>query len=102
MEEIYTSLDETLSSINMILGSRFVKPLRAEADKWKADILYMSEMVDQLVACQRQYLYLENIFKQPDLKKSMPDDSKKFDQVEKNFKSLMVFTSKTSKVLKVA
>lgn len=50
LEEIYTSLDETLSSINMILGSRFVKPLRAEADKWKNDILYMSEMVDALVA----------------------------------------------------
>ena len=46
LEEIYTSLDETLSSINMILGSRFVKPLRVEADKWKNDILYMSEMVD--------------------------------------------------------
>lgn len=30
----------------MILGSRFVKPLRVEADKWKADIMYMNEMVD--------------------------------------------------------
>ena len=86
----------------MILGSRFVKPLRAEADKWKNDILYMSEMVDALVAVQRQYLYLENIFKQPDLKKSMPDDSKKFDGVEKNFKLLMAFINKNTKVLKVA
>ena len=51
LEEIYTSLDETLSSINMILGSRFVKPLRAEADKWKNDILYMSDMVEELVKC---------------------------------------------------
>jgi hypothetical protein len=32
----------------------------------------------------------------------MPEDSKKFDGVEKSFKSLMGFTSKTSKVLKVA
>lgn len=51
--------------------------------------MYMSEMVDLWVLCQRQYLYLENIFKQPDLKKSMPEDSKKFDYVEKQFKSLM-------------
>jgi dynein heavy chain len=47
----------------MILGSRFVKPLRVEAEKWKNDILNMSTMVDLWISCQRQYLYLENIFK---------------------------------------
>jgi hypothetical protein len=32
----------------------------------------------------------------------MPDDSKKFDSVEKNFKLLMGFINKNTKVLKVA
>ena len=35
VDVIYESLDESLSNINMILGSRFVKPLRAEAEKLK-------------------------------------------------------------------
>lgn len=32
MTDVYQALDDSLSNINMILGSRFVKPLRAEAE----------------------------------------------------------------------
>jgi hypothetical protein len=32
LEEIYTALDESLANLNMILGSRFVAPLRVEAE----------------------------------------------------------------------
>jgi len=71
-EELYTTLDETLANINMILGSRFVKPLRKEAEDWKKWIGTLSDMVDEWYACQRSWMYLENIFKAPDIKKAMP------------------------------
>jgi hypothetical protein len=32
---IFEALDETLSQVNMILGSRFVKPLRDKAEAQK-------------------------------------------------------------------
>jgi len=32
LDDIFTILDESLANINMVLGSRFVKPLRAEAE----------------------------------------------------------------------
>jgi len=51
MEEVFQSLDESLADINMILGSRFVKPLRDVAEKWKRDILYMTDMVDEWLLC---------------------------------------------------
>lgn len=35
MTDVYQALDDSLSNINMILGSRFVKPLRQEAETWK-------------------------------------------------------------------
>jgi hypothetical protein len=38
LDDIFTALDESLSQINMILGSRFVKPLRKEAEEWKKNI----------------------------------------------------------------
>jgi len=51
MTEVYNALDESLSNINMILGSRFVKPLREEADQWKKLIMILSDMVDQWMEC---------------------------------------------------
>jgi ABC-type enterochelin transport system ATPase subunit len=51
LDDVYQLLDESLANINMILGSRFVKPLRAEAETWKKDILTISDMVEQWQMC---------------------------------------------------
>ena len=68
LEEIYTALDESLANLNMILGSRFVAPLRVEAEQQKNYIMTLSDMIDQWVVCQKNWRYLENIFKANDIK----------------------------------
>lgn len=100
LEEIYTALDESLALINAVLGSRYVKRLRTEAEKWKKDINILMEMVDQWIMCQKNWMYLENIYKAPDIKKAMPDETKRFDQVDKFFKGLMQYTCKHPLCLK--
>ena len=35
VDDIYGQLDESMASVNMILGSRYVKPIRNEAEHWK-------------------------------------------------------------------
>jgi dynein heavy chain, axonemal len=66
---LFQALDEGLATINMVLGSRYVKPLRTEAEKWKKDLFTISQIVEELVLCQKQWIYLENIFSAPDIKK---------------------------------
>jgi hypothetical protein len=51
LDDIYTALDESLANINMILGSRFVAPLRADAEQQKNYIMLLSDMIDQWVVC---------------------------------------------------
>lgn len=102
LDDIYQLLDESLANINMILGSRFVKPLRAEAEMWKKDILTISDMVEQWQMCQMNWRYLENIFiKALDIRKAMPDETKKFEQVDKSFKLLMGKTQKQPIIIKI-
>lgn len=69
IDDIYTSLDESMASINMILGSRFVKPLRSEAEPWKKNLLLLSKVLDNWVFLQKQWMYLENIFSAGDIRK---------------------------------
>lgn len=52
----------------------------------------LSDMVDEWYAVQRGWMYLENIFKAPDIRKAMPQDTKNFEMVDKNFKMLMMKT----------
>jgi len=67
----------------MILGSRFVKPLREEAEVWKKNIMTLSDMVDEWYGVQRAWMYLENIFTAQDIKKAMPLETKAFENVDK-------------------
>lgn len=102
LDDIYQLLDESLANINMILGSRFVKPLRGEAEKWKKDILTISDMVEQWQMCQMNWRYLENIFmKAQDIRKAMPDETKRFEQVDKSFRNLMGKTQKQPVIIKI-
>jgi len=101
MDEIFQNLDESLADINMILGSRFVKPLRDTAEKWKKDILYMSDMVDEWLMCQKNWRYLANIFKAPDIKSSLMEETKMFEGVDKFYRALMSKTFKQQNCLKI-
>jgi len=49
IDDIYTALDESLAQVNMILGSRFVKPLRNEAEVWKKNLNLLSKVLDNWV-----------------------------------------------------
>jgi len=86
LDDIYVALDESLANINMILGSRFVAPLRVEAEQQKHYIMTLSDMIDQWVICQKNWRYLENIFKANDIKQALAQTTQQFMTVDKFFK----------------
>lgn len=89
MDDIYTTLDESMASINMILGSRYVKPMRGDAETWKKSLMVLSKVLDNWVFLQKQWMYLENIFASGDIRRQLVSEASKFDLVDKNFKQLM-------------
>lgn len=94
-DTLYTYLDEGLAAINMILGNRFVKVMRPEAEKVKKELNILDEAVKQWIEVQRQWCYLENIFSGGTIKSYLPDESKLFDQVNKIFLALNLKANRT-------
>lgn len=101
IDEIFQSLDEGMATINMILGSRYVKPLRTEAELWKKNLFTLNQIVEEWVICQKQWIYLENIFGAADIKKQLPTESTRFEQVDKFFKQLMHKTHKSANCIRI-
>jgi dynein heavy chain len=95
IDTMYQYLDEGLAAINMILGNRFVKVMRPEAEKVKKELNILAEAVDQWVEVQRQWCYLENIFNGGTIKSYLPEESKLFDQVNKVFLALNLKANRT-------
>jgi dynein heavy chain len=53
IDVVFQSLDEGLATINMILGSRYVKPLRTEAENWKKNLFTLNQIVEEWVIYQK-------------------------------------------------
>jgi dynein heavy chain len=102
LDEVFGALDESLANVGMILGSRFVAPLRDRAEKLKRDIVLLSDIIDEWILCQKSWRYLHNIFAGAEIKKALPEASAKFIQVEKFFMELMKRTKNLPKCMRAA
>ena len=83
LEPLFTSLDESLATMNNILASRYVKPLRIRAERLQSDLLLLNEILDKWMECQKKWMYLETIFSAADIKKSLAEESQSFEQYDK-------------------
>ena len=63
-------------------ASPFIKPLEKEALEWDETLNRLQEVVDNWLACQATWQYLEPIFTSPDIMKQMPEEGDKFLQVQ--------------------
>lgn len=79
----------------MILGSRYVKPLRNEAETWKKNLNLLQKVLENWILLQKQWMYLVNIFLAGDIRKQLSSEASKFDAVDKFFRSFMTKVSKT-------
>ena len=89
IDELFMSLDENLASLNNVLGSRYLKTLRTKAEELHKKLLYAQETIDDWLICQKNWIYLENIFDAQDIRKKLQNESTQFEAVDKSFKGQM-------------
>ena len=77
-----------------MLGTRFVQEIRPQVEEWEKKLVLISDIIDEWLTCQRNWMYLENIFNAPDIQKQLPLETAKFMNVDKFFRDIMVKTNK--------
>jgi dynein heavy chain len=101
-EEITTNLDDCLVTINTILGSRFVGPIRDEVEKWQHRLVLFQDTMDEWLMVQRNWMYLETIFSAPDIQRQLPEAAKMFFICDKSFREIMFRTNDNPNALRAA
>ena len=101
IDELYNFLDENLAQINMILGNRYAAVVRKQAEQTKVELQRLDTCLEEWINLMKQWMYLENIFKAGDVKKSLSQESNMFEGVDKFFRNLMkkVFNSPSARKL---
>ncbi len=74
-------MDDQIVKTQSMRASPFIGPLEKEALEWDETLNRLQEVVDNWLACQATWQYLEPIFTSPDIMKQMPEEGDKFLQV---------------------
>ena len=99
IEEITTNMEDSQMSLQTMTASKFVVGIRDQVEVWDKKLQLVSEVLDEWMLCQRNWMYLECIFGSADIQKQLPEESKKFQMVDKDWTDVMRRTSKNPQVL---
>ena len=95
IDEVLQILDDSAMNLQSMSASRFVGPFLNTVQNWEKSLSLISEVLDVWMVVQRKWMYLEGIFIGGDIRSQLPEEAKKFDNIDKTFKKIMTETHKT-------
>uniref|UniRef100_A0AAV2KWR9 AAA+ ATPase domain-containing protein n=1 Tax=Knipowitschia caucasica TaxID=637954 RepID=A0AAV2KWR9_KNICA len=89
VEEVQLSVDNDSMNLQSMADSRFVGPFLSTVQQWEKNLSLISETLEVWLLVQRKWMYLESIFTGEDIRAQLPEEAKKFDNIDKKFKAIM-------------
>ncbi|KAF4711294.1 hypothetical protein FOZ63_000413, partial [Perkinsus olseni] len=89
-EEMFQTLEEHVLKLSDMKSSQFYLPFAEKVEKWERQLASVSEIVETILAVQRAWMYLENIFVgSDDIRPHLPTESAWFDDVNAGFPKML-------------
>jgi dynein heavy chain, axonemal len=99
-DDLKLELEDNMLNLQTISGSRFVAAFVDRVRKWEKTLNLVSECLEMWFTVQRKWVYLEGIFVgAEDIRQQLPEEAKRFDAIDKLFKTIMTATSKNPNVV---
>ncbi|MGH0156714.1 UNVERIFIED_CONTAM: hypothetical protein FKN15_032047 [Acipenser sinensis] len=89
VDDILQALDDNAMNLQSMSGSRFVGPFLSTVQEWEKSLSLISEVIAVWMVVQQKWMYLESIFIGGDIRSQLPEEAKKFDNIDKIFKKIM-------------
>eukprot|EP00163_Fabomonas_tropica_P031149 TRINITY_DN730_c1_g1_i7.p1 TRINITY_DN730_c1_g1~~TRINITY_DN730_c1_g1_i7.p1 ORF type:complete len:4213 (+),score=1156.03 TRINITY_DN730_c1_g1_i7:1002-12641(+) len=100
-DDIIQLLDDHIAMTQSMSFSAFKKPFEERIGKWEVKLQLISDIIDEWLACQRNWLYLEPIFSSDDINRQMPTEGKRFSTVDRMWRKVMGNAAKNPSVMAV-
>lgn len=89
-EELIEVLEENQVQIQNMVSNKYVDFYLDKVLEWQAKLSNADQVINSWFELQRKWVYLESIFiGSEDIRKQLPDHSKRFDTVDRSFKEIL-------------
>lgn len=99
-EELIETLEENQVQLQNLITSKFIAHFLEEVSSWQAKLGLADQVITVWFEVQRTWMHLESIFmSSEDIRNQLPEDSARFDEIDRDFKELMKDMAKVSNVV---
>ncbi|XP_066247509.1 dynein beta chain, ciliary [Euwallacea similis] len=99
-EELIETLEENQVQLQNLITSKFIAHFLEEVSNWQTKLGLADQVITVWFEVQRTWMHLESIFmSSEDIRNQLPEDSCRFDCVDRDFKELMKDMAKVRNVV---
>ncbi|CAH1258196.1 DNAH17 [Branchiostoma lanceolatum] len=99
-EELIETLEDNQVQLQNMMMSKYIDHFLEEVSRWQKKLTTADSVINIWLEVQRTWSHLESIFiGSEDIRSQLPEDSKRFDGIDSDFKELMKEAEKTLNVV---
>ncbi|CAL8110973.1 unnamed protein product [Orchesella dallaii] len=98
-ENLKDSLMDHIVSLSAMKGSQFIEPFLEKIEFWEGTLAKVNQIVDQLLAIQEEWLFMEMVFSDQDIQRELSQQAKHFKNVKSLWGSIVLIITENRNVI---
>ena len=97
--ELMERLEDSTMALGSLSASRYAAPFRAALQALSSKLGAVGDVMEQWLAVQSMWSYMEAVFSGGDIVKQLPAEAKRFQSIDKSFMKAVAHARDTARVL---